>query len=122
MRISLDYLGEHRWRVRRPLTYMSRYGLVLVPAGFETDLASVPRLPLVYWTTGDRTITAAVIHDRLYAVAKIAGNRITRAMADKVMLDAMKKEGVPRRQRWAIYLGVRVGGWIAWRRHRSNER
>lgn len=44
--------GSGRWRLTEPLTYYSDgFGMVVVPEGFESDLASVPpwrRWPM-YW-------------------------------------------------------------------------
>lgn len=76
-----------------------------VPAGFVTDLASIPRIPFLYDALAEVTIEPPVIHDYLYS--KAIG---TRAMADKVLLEAMEVTGVPWIKRKLIYAGVRVGG------------
>lgn len=39
----------------------------LIPAGFVTDLASVPRIPIAFLCLGGRGKKAAVVHDWLYA-------------------------------------------------------
>jgi hypothetical protein len=38
-----------------------------IPEGFVTDLASVPRIPVIYLWLGGRGKKAAVVHDWLYA-------------------------------------------------------
>lgn len=78
---------------------------VTVPAGFETDLDSVPRqVPLAHaWFKG-RTTAAAVFHDYLYA------NKVDRELADKAFLRAMELEGVRKRYRLPIYWAVRFFG------------
>lgn len=58
-------VAPYRWRLVEDFGYESRAGLiVLVPAGFETDFASVPRLlwPIIPLTDAvyDK---AAVLHD-----------------------------------------------------------
>lgn len=80
---------------------------VVVPKGFTTDFASIPRIlwTLVGAPTGKYT-RAACVHDRLYRTKGLA----TRAQADRVLLEAMKVSHVNILQRWAIYLGVRLGG------------
>ena len=77
---------------------------IAVPAGYETDLASVPRLPLAYLIAGNRAPKSAVLHDFLYST------RAGRDYADHVFRAAMKAEGVNSFIAQLMYLGVRVGG------------
>lgn len=113
--------------------YSARLGrLIKVPAGFVTDLASVPRLPVMYWLFGATADEAAVIHDFLYR-----DMTTTRADADAVFAEAMEviarikqgalaADGVPAWRRWlasvaddarrgAMWAGVRVGGGRAFK-------
>lgn len=86
---------------------------VVVPAGFQTDYASIPWLlwgPLPPVGRYDR---AAVIHDYLYRF-----NGCSRKEADLTLLEAMRWLDVNKLQRAAIYAGVRAGGWHAWRKYR----
>jgi len=85
-------------------------GLIVVPAGFITDLASIPRLfwnilpPFGKYTAG------AVIHDYLYRT-----RLVSRALADRTLLTGMKLGRVPFWQRLVIYWNVRIFGGFAWR-------
>ena len=101
------------WRLTRPLTYSSvRYGQAIeAPAGFITDYASVPRLPVVFAMTGDRGHKAAVIHDWLY---RHGAPHWSRAQADQIFRDALL-ESEPSWRAWVMWAGVRGGGWRAWR-------
>ncbi len=87
-----------------------------VPVGFRTDFASIPRLlwPLLP-PTGSYG-KAAVIHDALYQTGTF-----TRATADAILLEAMVTLHVPLWSCLLVYLGVRLGGWLAWRAHRHND-
>lgn len=80
---------------------------ITVPAGFKSDLASVPRLPLAYLLFGGVSEEAAVIHDFLYS-----GGTVTRKQADDVFCEAMKAEGVSGWRRVPMWLGVRAFGWL----------
>lgn len=80
---------------------------IIIPAGFVTDFASVPRF---FWRlippTG-RYTRAAVVHDFLYRTPRLC----TRAQADAVLYEAMKFPcHVGFFTRWTIYAGVRLGG------------
>lgn len=84
----------------------------VVPTGFLTDFASVPRPLWAIFPPFGRYSRAAVWHDYRYQFGGCS-----RAQADGEFLAIMKHLGVPRRQRWPMYLGVRAGGWWAWRRY-----
>jgi hypothetical protein len=104
------------WTVIQPLVYESDVAqrIFLVPAGFVTDLASVPRLPLAFLLTGDTAHEAAVVHDFIYSRAPVP-----RDMADKVFLEAAFVSGVPAWRANLMYAGIRLGGWMAWNDHRA---
>ena len=88
---------------------------IVVPVGFYTDFASVPRwLPIIYAMIGDEAHEAATIHDWLYYSAIT-----TRDIADKVLREAILLCGMPKWKAEAFYYGVRVGGWKAWDEHRK---
>ncbi len=83
--------------------------MITVPAGFQTDFASVPR-PFWGLFPPDGVYTkAAVIHDYLY------DTRITsRLVADAIFLEAMGVLGVGHAQRLMIFAAVRCFGWRHW--------
>jgi len=116
--------AQRRWWLEAPLGYRSRAGRVfIVPAGFETDGASVPRvLWWLYPPFGGEYDRAAVVHDDLYARAEdFAGadrGHLSRGEADELMREMMEVDGFRKTGRWTIYTGVRLGGWVAWRRYR----
>ena len=100
-------IGEGRWQLLSDLVYQSEIlkGGVLVPKGFVTDFASVPRVPIAYMLFGDRAHREAVVHDFLYQK-----HVVKKSVADKVFLEAMKARGKKRAIRWAMYMGVVLGG------------
>jgi hypothetical protein len=107
------------WTILQPLIFDSDVAqkVFIVPAGFVTDFASVPRLPLAFLLTGDSAHEAAVVHDFLYS-----RGLVTREMADAVFREAAKVSGEPGWKSWLLFLGVRLGGWVAWNDHRSVEK
>jgi len=89
--------------------------VIVVPAGFETDFASVPR---IFWRVippWGRYARAAIVHDYLYA-SHIVG----RKEADKIFLALMRALGVPWRTRTTMYWAVRLGGGRAWEKAKKS--
>lgn len=82
---------------------------VTVPAGFVTDLASIPR---IFWsrlpTDGVYTFPA-IVHDYMYWT-----QTHPRDVADEVFRQGMDDMKVPAVDAWAIHAAVRLGGGSAW--------
>jgi len=84
---------------------------VTVPAGFVTDFATIrPRILWPILPPWGRYSPAAVIHDWLY----LNNGGRTRKAVDDLFLAHMTELGALRWQRTIIYLGIRLGGWVAW--------
>jgi len=92
------------WVLDEPLHFEGQIS-VTVPAGFVTDFASVPRIPLAYLLTGDTVHAAAVVHDYLYQT-----HLCSRAEADEIFYEAMAATDVPAWRRWLMYRAVRMFG------------
>ena len=94
------------WRLLAPFSYLApAHGLITVPAGFETDFASVPRWPLTFALLGSYGHAAAVIHDWLYTTGELS-----RPDADRVFQEALRSSGIARWRAWLMWAGVRIGG------------
>ena len=88
-----------------------RTGLITVPAGFKTDLASVPRIFWMFIPPFGKYDDAAVVHDWLYRT-----HITSRVVADATFLIGMKIKGVGFLQRWAMWTAVRIFGRFCWGR------
>jgi hypothetical protein len=121
--VRLKDCNDAIWIVVSPLRYWSERlnRLIVVPPWyesaseqpgidlfFETDLASVPRVPLIYDMWGNRAHREAVLHDYLYRRDSIPV--VTRSEADALFLEAMSSTGKSWYIRYAMYWGVRLGG------------
>ena len=97
--------------LNEPLIYQSDLigRTIEIPAGFNTDFASVPRLPFIFTLWGDRAHREAVVHDYLYRID--SKPVVSISTANKVFLEAMEARSKPRRVRWPMYLGVCLGGF-----------
>lgn len=102
---DLRMLEGRKWELLAPFEYhVGQYpsdDVIRVPAGFVTDLASVPRA--LWWMIPPhgRYAKAAIVHDYLYDQA--IG---TKEYADKVFLEAMEVLGVPAWKRRIMYAAV----------------
>lgn len=121
--------GRSLWGLQRPMAYETGadHGhRITVPAGFVTDLASVPRLVWSFYPPDGPWVKAAVVHDFLYDTNGdgrwwdkdwIAPARtFTRAEADDILLEGMRDRGIGRWERTVLWLAVRLGGGAGWRR------
>jgi hypothetical protein len=83
---------------------------IVVPTGFVTDFASIPRALWSRISPVDDYKLAAVIHDYLYWYQPCE-----RGEADNLLAIAMAEEGVALSDRAAVYAEVRAGGAQAWK-------
>jgi len=80
-----------------------------IPEGFETDFASVPRVPIVYLVWGGRAHREAGIHDFLYR--KNSTPIVTFSQANNVFREAMICRKKPSYIIYPMYWGVCIGGY-----------
>jgi hypothetical protein len=114
--------GKH-WVLTAPLLWddPEKAWTITVPAGFQTDFASVPRGFWNLFPPTGRYAPAAVLHDFLYAVGRVGSVPVSRAYADGVLRRASGDLGVSGRVRWFMWLGVRSFGGGLWRKYREGD-
>lgn len=98
-------VDDHQWQLLAPFVVRVDDRAIPVPAGFVTDFASVPRLPVTFMLFGNIGHRGAVVHDYLYST----GER-PRAEADRIFRALLEAEGVSAARAWAMYAGVRAFG------------
>lgn len=115
----LPFGDQRDWIVTEDMIYVigKTNTAIVVPAGFVTDLASIPQ---ALWSTGltptGQYGRAAIVHDYLYWSQKC-----TRAQADRLLLIAMKESDVSGLDERAIYEAVHLGGGSAWKQDASDR-
>lgn len=85
---------------------------ITIPIGFQTDFASVPRFPVVYWFWGGRSHHEAVLHDYLYRID--SEPYCEYSQANEAFLEAMEAQGKSFGVRYPMYWGVVLGGWTSY--------
>ena len=99
-------MGRQLYQLDYPFVYESDLaGLIAVPPDFVTDLASIPRIPILYELLNGIADEPGVIHDYLYSTAKVP-----RLLADQVLKEACLVSGVSGLDAEEIYWGVREFG------------
>lgn len=113
-RLVLCDLDGVEWETAESFGYVSLDGdCILVPAGFRTDLASVPAIGRWLFPRSGRYNEAAVCHDWMYCTQMFQD----RMKCDRLFREMMSYLGVGRIARNVMFMAVRVGGWGVWRRH-----
>lgn len=105
--------GKNEWTLTRPFTYISKkFGKIVVPIGFVTDGASIPKFLWSIvgspWSGG--YADGAVIHDWIYHK-----NLFKRKECDQIFNEANKFLKVPAWKRFVIYQALRIFGGFAWK-------
>lgn len=85
----------------------------VVPEGFETDLASIPRVVQWLLPVIDKHVYPSIMHDYGY---EDGWPNVTRAQVDRMFLDAMAAIGVPWWKRNLMWAAVRAFGAPFWGR------
>ena len=93
-------------RLREEITVCVSGGVIQVPIGFISDLASVPR---VFWRIlppwDGQYAEAAVVHDYLWKKG------FPKSYANFVFKELMTRRGVAFWKRWLMWGAVTLNGW-----------
>ena len=107
--VSLEPDGK-KWRLEADFEYYTdltpERKYIKIPAGFETDFASIPKIFLPFLEYRDKFNKAAVIHDWLYH-----SKQFDRKLADRIFFEAMEVLGIAKWKRYLFYYIVRIFGW-----------
>lgn len=112
--------GSGKWELKQPFRYwldgLHKGDVIVVPAGFITDFASIPQLFWNILPPWGRYGKAAVVHDYLYQTGLLPKKR-----ADEIFIEAMEVLGVNWLTRKIMYQAVNWFGFAAWNGHRKKE-
>lgn len=107
--ITFAYWSRSKNKVIFRLTESVEIEGFLIPAGYETDFATVPKVFFSIIPPIGKHNVAAILHDYLY------DHRIgTRKQADKLFLRVMLSYEVSKWQAYTMYYAVRLGGRKWW--------
>lgn len=117
--VTVRRRDDDRWTLEHALTYRGRRDTFIVPAGYVTDFASVPR-PVVWLIPRfGRYTLAAILHDYLCEelarplprIEEVTGPTtvIGPRDVDGLFRRVMRELDVPPLRRWLMWCGVRWG-------------
>jgi hypothetical protein len=88
--------------------------VIAVPIGFETDLGSIPLALQNVFPKDGKAMYGYILHDYLYKMGMYS-----RSTSDDMLEEAMQSLGVSWWRRKSVRLGLKLGGWVAWNKHRK---
>jgi hypothetical protein len=107
--LYLEVLGDRAFKLSEPLFVIIKNNNeelgFIVPKGFETDLASVPRVPVAWLLVGGIAHKSAVMHDYFYRTGSVS-----KEFADSAFFYGMETEGISYWRRWLMYKAVDLFG------------
>lgn len=99
------YLGGDLWRLEEQFTYHvgsdDSTDVIVIPVGFETDFASIPKFLQGWYPKAGPYLPAAIVHDYL-CVTKTRSSQAAAA----IFLEAMEVLKIPRLRRYAFFYAV----------------
>jgi hypothetical protein len=119
--INVQYIDGRHWRLLTSFACETdALGRIDIPAGFVTDFASIPRL---LWNIlpPEYHAVASLPHDWLYVQGEVNGREIERAEGDAVFNELLAFDHAGDWDRRALVAGVRLGGWVPWRKYRQAQ-
>jgi hypothetical protein len=103
--IRLKKVEKLNWQVTENCL-LNQYGII-INEGFQTDLVSSPRLLWFIIPPHGLASNAAVVHDYLSR-----SMLVRRKVCDDIFFELLKETTLPTWQCWAMYLFVRIFGWL----------
>ncbi len=87
---------------------------IVVPIGFKTDLGSIPNWLQWLFPKDGRAVLAYILHDWLFK-----DGRYGRKLSNKIAIEAMGTLGAKWWRRKGVAIGLKIGSWYAWNKHRK---
>ena len=109
--LDVRYVDERQFKLLEPFAYINSPVKIVVPAGFITDGASIPK---AVWSivgspwTG-KYVYATIPHDWGYTT-----QTMTRREVDDIFNEGMRILGVSWWKRKLMYRCVRMFAWVCW--------
>ena len=113
--LTVPITGDIR-TIKSPIRYYSEIikDFINTEIGSKTDLGSIPQFLQGVFPKDGKAMFPYINHDTLYKKGLYPRN-----ICDDILEESMKVVGVSWWRRKAVREGLRVGGWVAWNKHRK---
>lgn len=116
--IKLKELKQDWYEVEEDITYNIFGGKLIVPKGFQTDLASIPSAFQNVIPKCGLYNASAILHDYLYSAESIYG--INKSDSDIIFYEVMLNCGVDIKLAQLMYQAVKIGGESHYVKNKNN--
>lgn len=107
--LIVEKISNRLWKTYQRFDWIDENHYIIVPEGFITDFASVPRPFWIFLPPDGIYTQSAVLHDYLYNK-----KMFPRKECDRLFLEAMKALNVAKMTRTLMFWAVRLFGYIPW--------
>lgn len=107
--------GTSSWKLVEDLIYEGADQRFVIPAGYVTDFATVPKFMRWLFDEHGPYTRAAIVHDWLITDA-IPAREVTSRDTDGIFRRIMREEGTPMPARWVMWTAVRCAALFNRRR------
>jgi len=118
--LVMDKIGEKEWILLKTFEYhvgcYPSTEIIIVPEGFHTDLASIPKIFWPILPPDGPYGKAALVHDYCYRFACY-----NRKRSDEIFLEGMEVLKVEEWKQTTMFHSVRLFGWHAWNKRRKEQ-
>jgi hypothetical protein len=116
-KVELESLPNGDWRTLKEVIWYEKDHEIIVPKGFKTDLASIPKLLRWFVSNDDGRIRSpAIVHDWVYYNRGRVGEKLySRQDADNLFYRTLRFLKVSKGKAKLMYYAVRLGGYFVWR-------
>jgi hypothetical protein len=117
--VCIKPLINYHYHTCNEITFIINGDVFTIPAHFETDLASIPRIAWPFMAPAHSAlIRAAIVHDWFYRKTC----HFSRDEADLIFYHMMKNDGVSKMRASTMYYAVRGFGWNYYNEDSCDER
>jgi hypothetical protein len=124
--IKLWLLGVRHWELTKDFTFAINGVKYVIPKGFQFDGASVPKFLATWLSPTGVLLMGGLVHDYAYKYGtllhtnkKTTMGPLNQKSADRLFRDICIAVNGFVLMNWLAYVGLRLGGFVAWNGHRK---
>lgn len=127
--IIMWLLGTRKWVIAKDWIFKLEGKEYVIPKGFEFDGASIPKFLHTFLSPTGVLLIGGLVHDYAYKFAHLKPKTkqtplvmLDQKVSDQIFRDINIQINGFRFLNYLAYWSLRVGGFVAWRGHRKNDK